>query len=86
MEREEMLKKVPIFTGLDRKHIAQLSRIMVPRTFKVVIAITPEARRAISLKRDGRGEDTQHDPCRPSPSQEPEVSRAPTAVALRPQP
>jgi CRP-like cAMP-binding protein len=34
MEREEMLEKVPIFTGLDRKHLKQLARIMVPRTFK----------------------------------------------------
>ncbi len=42
MEREEMLKRVPIFTGLDRKHIAQLSRIMVPRTFKTGDVIIKE--------------------------------------------
>ncbi len=34
MEREEMLKKVPIFAGLDRRHLKQLSKLMVPRAFK----------------------------------------------------
>ena len=34
MEREEMLKKVPIFAGLDRRHVKQLSKLMVPRAFK----------------------------------------------------
>ena len=34
MEREEMLKKVPIFAGLDRRHLKQLSMVMVPRAFK----------------------------------------------------
>ncbi len=42
MEREEMLEKVPIFAGLNRKHIKQLSRIMVPRTFKSGDAIIEE--------------------------------------------
>ncbi len=34
MEREELLEKVPIFSALDRKHLKQLSKIMVPRSFK----------------------------------------------------
>src|SRR3972149_4044640 len=34
MEREEMLGKIPIFAGLDQKNLKQLSRIMVPRSFK----------------------------------------------------
>ncbi len=42
MEREEMLGKVPIFTGLDRKHVKQLSRIMVPRSFKTGDVIIKE--------------------------------------------
>lgn len=42
MEREEMLEKVPIFSGLDRKHVKQLARIMVPRTFKTGDVIMKE--------------------------------------------
>jgi len=42
MEREQLLEKVPIFSGLDRKHIKQLSRIMVPRTFKTGDVIIKE--------------------------------------------
>ena len=34
MDREDMLEKVPIFAGLDRRHLKQLSKVMVPRTFK----------------------------------------------------
>jgi CRP/FNR family transcriptional regulator len=42
MEREQLLEKVPIFSGLDRKHLKQLSRIMVPRTFKTGDVIIKE--------------------------------------------
>ncbi len=42
MDREDMLEKVPIFAGLDRKHLNQLSRIMVPRTFKTGDVIIKE--------------------------------------------
>ncbi len=42
MDREDMLEKVPIFAGLDRKHLKQLSRIMVPRTFKTGDVIIKE--------------------------------------------
>ena len=42
MEPEQLLEKVPIFSGLDRKHIKQLSRIMVPRTFKTGDVIIKE--------------------------------------------
>jgi len=42
MDREDMLEKVPIFAGLDRKHVKQLSRIMVPRTFKTGDVIIKE--------------------------------------------
>ncbi len=42
MDREDMLEKVPIFAGLDRKHVNQLSRIMVPRTFKTGDVIIKE--------------------------------------------
>ncbi|MCH7836780.1 MAG: cyclic nucleotide-binding domain-containing protein [Chloroflexi bacterium] len=42
MEREQLLEKVPIFSGLDRKHIKQLSRIMVPRTYKTGDVIIKE--------------------------------------------
>jgi len=33
MEREEILKNVPIFSGLDRGHLKRLSRLMVERRF-----------------------------------------------------
>ena len=42
MDREDMLDKVPIFAGLDRKHLKQLSRIMVARTFKTGDVIIKE--------------------------------------------
>ncbi len=42
MDREDMLEKVPIFAGLDRKHVKQLSRIMVPRSFKTGDVIIKE--------------------------------------------
>ncbi len=42
MEPEQLLEQVPIFSGLDRKHIKQLSRIMVPRTFKTGDVIIKE--------------------------------------------
>ncbi len=42
MDRDDMLEKVPIFAGLDRKHLKQLSRIMVPRTFKTGDVIIKE--------------------------------------------
>ncbi|MCH8921459.1 MAG: cyclic nucleotide-binding domain-containing protein [Chloroflexi bacterium] len=42
MEREEMLKKVPIFAGLDRRHLKQLSKLMVPRTFNAGAVIFKE--------------------------------------------
>ena len=69
MEREEMLKKVPIFTGLDRKHITQLSKIMVPRTFKTGDVIITEGDQAagffvitsgkVEVARGGEGEKRQ---------------------------
>ena len=34
MDREDMLEKVTIFSGLDRRHRKQLSKLMVPRAFK----------------------------------------------------
>ena len=34
MDREDMLEKVTIFSGLDRRHLKQLSKLMVPRAFK----------------------------------------------------
>ena len=33
MEREDMLGKVPIFSGLDRRHLKGLAKLMVPRKF-----------------------------------------------------
>ena len=33
MEREEILKDVPIFSGLDRRHLKRLSKLMVERRF-----------------------------------------------------
>ena len=42
MEREEMLQKVPIFAGLDRRHLKQLSKLMVPRAFKAGAVIFKE--------------------------------------------
>ena len=33
MEREEILKNVPIFSGLDRRHLKNLSKLMVERRF-----------------------------------------------------
>jgi CRP/FNR family transcriptional regulator len=34
MEREEILEKVPIFSGLNRRHLKGLAKLMVPRTFE----------------------------------------------------
>lgn len=34
MDREEILQKVPIFSGLDRKHLKRLAKLMVPRSMK----------------------------------------------------
>ena len=34
MDREDMLEKVTIFSRLDRRHLKQLSKLMVPRAFK----------------------------------------------------
>ncbi len=34
MEREDMLGKIPIFSGLNRRHLKRLSKLMVPRSFK----------------------------------------------------
>jgi CRP/FNR family cyclic AMP-dependent transcriptional regulator len=42
MNREEILNKVPIFAGLDRKHLKRLSNLMVPRSFKAGDAIVHE--------------------------------------------
>jgi CRP-like cAMP-binding protein len=33
MDREEILKNVPIFSGLDKGHLKRLSRLMVERRF-----------------------------------------------------
>jgi CRP-like cAMP-binding protein len=42
MDREEVLSKVPIFSGLERKHLKRLSKLMVPRSFKAGEAIVQE--------------------------------------------
>ncbi len=42
MDREEMLEKVTIFSGLDRRHLKQLSKLMVPRAFKAGDVIIKE--------------------------------------------
>jgi CRP/FNR family cyclic AMP-dependent transcriptional regulator len=42
MEREEILAGVPIFSGLDRKHLKRLSKLMVPRSFKAGDVIVKE--------------------------------------------
>jgi CRP/FNR family cyclic AMP-dependent transcriptional regulator len=42
MDREEVLSKVPIFSGLQRKHLKRLSKLMVPRSFKAGEAIVQE--------------------------------------------
>lgn len=42
MDREEILNKVPIFAGLDRKHLKRLSNLMVPRSFKAGEVIVKE--------------------------------------------
>ncbi len=42
MEREEILNKVPIFAGLDRRHLKRLAKLMVPRSFKAGDAIVHE--------------------------------------------
>jgi CRP/FNR family cyclic AMP-dependent transcriptional regulator len=42
MDREEILNKVPIFSGLQRKHLRRLSKLMVPRSFKAGEAIVQE--------------------------------------------
>ena len=49
MDREDMLEKVPIFAGLDRKHVKQLSRIMVARTFKTGDVIIKEGDQGASV-------------------------------------
>lgn len=42
MDREQTLAKVPIFEGLDRKHLQRLSKLMVPRSFKAGEEIVKE--------------------------------------------
>lgn len=42
MEREGILNKVPIFAGLNRRHLRRLSKLMVPRSFKTGEAIVQE--------------------------------------------
>ena len=42
MDREEVLSKVPIFSGLERKHLKRLAKLMVPRSFKAGDAIVHE--------------------------------------------
>ena len=42
MDRKEILASVPIFSGLAGKHLKQLSKLMVPRSFKAGDAIVHE--------------------------------------------
>jgi CRP-like cAMP-binding protein len=42
MERDEMLENVSIFSGVDRRHLKRLSKLMVPRTFKAGDVIIKE--------------------------------------------
>lgn len=42
MDREEILNRVPIFAGLDSKHLKRLSKLMVPRSFRAGEAIVQE--------------------------------------------
>jgi CRP-like cAMP-binding protein len=42
MDPLDVLNKVPIFAGLDRKHLKRLANIMVPRSFKAGEAIVHE--------------------------------------------
>lgn len=42
MDPKDVLSKVPIFTGLNRKHLNRLSKLMVPRSFKAGEAIVQE--------------------------------------------
>jgi len=42
MDREDMLEKVTIFSRLDRRHLKQLSKLMVPRAFKTGDVIIKE--------------------------------------------
>lgn len=42
MDREDLLAQVPIFSSLDRRHLKQLSKLMVPRSFKAGDVIIKE--------------------------------------------
>jgi CRP/FNR family cyclic AMP-dependent transcriptional regulator len=42
MDPEALLAKVPIFAGLDNRHLKQLSKLMVPRSFKAGDVIIKE--------------------------------------------
>ncbi len=42
MEREEILRNVPIFADLERKHLKRLAKLMVPRDFKAGDTIVKE--------------------------------------------
>ena len=42
MDPQDVLNEVPIFAGLDRKHLKRLSSLMVPRSFKAGAAIVRE--------------------------------------------
>ena len=46
MEREEILKNVPIFSGLDRRHLKRLSKLMVERRFGAGDVIIKESDQA----------------------------------------
>lgn len=42
MDPQDVLNEVPIFAGLDRKHLKRLSSLMVPRSFKAGAEIVRE--------------------------------------------
>jgi CRP-like cAMP-binding protein len=42
MDPQDVLNRVPIFAGLDRKHLKRLSNLMVSRSFKAGNAIVEE--------------------------------------------
>ena len=42
MDPQDVINEVPIFAGLDRKHLKRLSSLMVPRSFKAGAEIVRE--------------------------------------------
>ena len=70
MEREEILKDVPIFSGLDKKHLKRLSKLMVERRFGAGDVIVTVAKMLGEGTVDVQVQTTRYGPAGPQASAE----------------